>query len=41
MKENKVYLVKENKFDNRLITELDSIIDSCIKDCQTQIFSKI
>ena len=33
MSENELYVVKEYKFDNPLITEKDSIKDSCPKDC--------
>ena len=40
MIENELYVVKENKFDNPLLTETDSIIDSCFKDCQNNYFHK-
>ena len=33
MNENELYVVKEYKFDNPLITEEDSIKDSCPEDC--------
>ena len=39
-KKNEIYLVKECKFDNPLITEIDSIIDSCFKDCHDKYFHK-
>ena len=29
MNENELYVVKEYKFDNPLITKIDSIIDNC------------
>ena len=31
MNENELYVVKENKLDNPSITDIDSIIDSCLK----------
>ena len=38
MNKNELYVVKEYKFDNPLITDIDSIIDSCFKDCHIKIF---
>ena len=38
MIENELYVVKEYKFDNPPITEVDSIIDSCYGDCYTEYF---
>ena len=37
MSENEIYVVKEYKFDNSLITDIDFIIDSCFKDCHKKI----
>ena len=33
MNENELYVVKEYKFDNPIITEIDSIIGNCFRDC--------
>ena len=38
MNENELYVVKENKFDNPLITKIDSIIDNCYRDCHNKDF---
>ena len=38
MNENEIYVVKEYKFDNPLITKIDSIIDGCYRDCHNQFF---
>ena len=38
MNENKSYVVKEYKFDNPLITKIDSLIDNCYRDCYNQYF---
>ena len=38
MNENKLYVVKEYKFDNPVITEIDSIIDKCFRDCHNSYF---
>ena len=38
MNENEIRVVKEYKFDNSLITKLDSIIDSCYRDCHKKCF---
>ena len=38
MNENELYVVKECKFENSLITETDSIIDKCFKDCHNNYF---
>ena len=38
MNENEFYIVNEYKFDNPLITKIDSIIDSCFKDCHNNYF---
>ena len=33
MNENELYIVKEYKFDNPLLTEIDSMIDKCFRHC--------
>ena len=38
MNENELYVVKEYIFDNPIITEIDSIIDKCFRDCQNSFF---
>ena len=38
MNENELYVVKEYKFDNPLITKIDSIIDNCYRDCHNKYF---
>ena len=38
MDENELYVVKEYKFDNSLITKINSIIDSFYKDCHNIYF---
>ena len=38
MNENELYVVKEYKFDNPLFHKLDSIIDSCYRDCHSKFF---
>ena len=38
MNENELYVVKEHKFDNPLITKTDSVLDSCYKDCHKKFF---
>ena len=38
MNENKLYVVKEYEFDNPLVQKIDSIIDSCYKDCHNKYF---
>ena len=38
MNENELYVVKEYKFDNPLITKIDSIIDGCYRDCHNRFF---
>ena len=38
MNENELYVVKEYKFDNPLITKIDSIIDGCYKDYHNKYF---
>ena len=38
MNENEIYVVKEHKFDNPIITEIDSIIDKCFRDCHNSYF---
>ena len=38
MNENELYVVKENKFDNPLISEKVSIIDKCYSDCHAKYF---
>ena len=38
MNENKLNVVKAYEFDNPLITEIDSIIDKCYRDCHNNLF---
>ena len=38
MNENQLHLVKEYKFDNLLIQNIDSIIDNSIRDCHNNYF---
>ena len=38
MNENESNVVKEYKFDNPLITQIDSIIDKCFTDCHNNYF---
>ena len=38
MKENELCVVKEYKFDNPLITDVDSEIDKCFRDCHKKYF---
>ena len=38
MNENELYVVKEYKFVNPLITKIDSIKDSCYRDCHNKYF---
>ena len=38
MNENELYVVEEYKFDNPSITKIDSIIDSCYRDCHNKYF---
>ena len=38
MNENEVYVVKKYKFDYPLITEIDSIIEGCYRDCHKKFF---
>ena len=38
MDENEIYIVKEYKFDKPIITEIDSIIDKCFRDCHNSYF---
>ena len=38
MNENQLYVVREYKFDNPLITNRDSNIDKCFRDCQKICF---
>ena len=38
MNENELYVVKEYKFDKPLITQVDSIIHKCFKDCHNNYF---
>ena len=41
MNENELYVVKEYKLDNPIITEVDSIIDKCFRDCNNSFFFRI
>ena len=38
MNENELYVVREYIFDNPLIIKIDSIIDSCYRDCHNKYF---
>ena len=38
MKENGIYAVKGYKFDNFHITEIDSIVDKCFRECHNNYF---
>ena len=38
MNENELYVVKEYKFDNPLITNVDSIKENCFNDCRDKYF---
>ena len=38
MNENDLYVVKEYKFDNPIITEIDSILDKCFRGCHNSYF---
>ena len=38
MNENELYIVKEYKFDSRLITEIESIKDKRFRDCHNSYF---
>ena len=38
MNANELYAVKEYKIDSPLITEIDSIIDKCFRDCHNNYF---
>ena len=38
MNENQLHLVKEYKFDNPLIKNIDSLIDNSIRDCHNKYF---
>ena len=38
MNENELYVVKEYKFNNPLITRMHSIIDGCYRDCHNTYF---
>ena len=38
MNENELYVVKEYKFDNPLITKKDSILDGCYRNCHNKFF---
>ena len=38
MNENELYVVKEYKIDDPIITEIDPIIDKCFRDCHNKYF---
>ena len=38
MNENELYVVKQFNFDNPLITDIDSKIDKCFRDCHKNYF---
>ena len=35
---NEIYVVKEYKFDDPIITEIDSLIYNCFRDCHNSYF---
>ena len=41
MKENELYVVKEDKFDNPIVTDIDYIIENCFNDCSDNYFHEI
>ena len=41
MNENVLYLAKEYKFDNPIITEIDSMLDKCFKGCHNKYSHEI
>ena len=41
MNENELYDVIEKNFDDPLITEIDSIIDKCFRDCYNNYFHNL
>ena len=38
MNDYELYILKEYEFDNRLITKVDSILESCYRDCHNKYF---
>ena len=40
MNENQLTIVKEYKFNNPIITEIDSMLDKCFRDCHYNYFHK-
>ena len=38
MNQNELYVVKDYKFENPLITDIDSLIDNCSRDCHIIYF---
>ena len=38
MNENELYVVNEYIFDNRIITEIDFILDECFRNCHNSFF---
>ena len=40
MNENEIFVVKKCCFDNPLIIDIDSITNSCFKDCHKKLFHK-
>ena len=40
MNKNEIYAVQEYKFDNPLITEIDSILGNCFNDCHNNSLHK-
>ena len=41
MNENELYLFKDYNFDDPPCSELDSVLDSCLKDCHNNYFHKL
>ena len=38
MNENELYVVKDYKFDDPIITEIDSMINKCFRGCYNSFF---
>ena len=41
MNANELYVVKEDKFDKPIITDIDYIIENCFNDCRENYFHEI
>ena len=40
MNKNQLTIVKEYKFDNPIVTEIDSLLHKCFRDCHNNYFHK-